>query len=312
MKNKKFTTEDFIKKAKEKHGNKYNYSLSKYNGSDLKLKIICPVHGVFEQVAYSHYRVGAGCIKCAEDYTGNLSKKKVEDFIIQANKTHNNKYDYSLSEYKNALKKIKINCPIHGLFEQTPDNHLHGKGCKKCYFDKLKELYTLTNEEFIEKANLVHENFFIYKLSAYKHNNIKVKIICPTHGEFEQTPSNHLSGKGCRKCSSSKGQSKIRKILKELNLKFTEEQIFEGCKNKLPLPFDFYLPEHNICIEFDGIQHYEPIEFFGGIKKFEERVKMDKIKNEYCKNYNIRLIRIKYNENINLKLSGFLSHKLEA
>ena len=307
MKSKKFNTEIFIQKSKEKHGDKYDYSLVEYKGTDLKVKIICPIHGKFEQRAYSHYNVGAGCIKCAEDYTASLSRKKIENFIIGANKIHNNKYDYSLSIYDGALRKIKIICPIHGKFEQTPDNHLHKKGCKKCHFENLKKLNTLTNEEFKQKANLVHENYFNYDLVDYKHGRTKIKIKCPIHGQFEQNPDAHLSGKGCKKCSSSKGEIKIRKILNELNINFKEQYTFTDCKNIILLPFDFYLPEKDICIEYDGIQHYKPVAFFGGIDRFKERVEVDKIKSEYCSNNNIHLIRIKYDTKID---SVFISNLL--
>lgn len=299
MKNTKFNTDIFIEKSKIKHGEKYDYSLVEYNRCDLKVKIICPIHGVFEQQAYLHYNIGCGCIKCAEDYTASLSRKGIEKFILEANLIHNGKFDYSLSNYNGALKKIKIICPTHGIFEQTPDNHLHKKGCKKCHFENLKILNTLTNDEFIKKANLVHDNYFDYSLCKYEHNNKKIKIMCPIHNEFEQIPSNHLSGKGCRKCSSSKGEIKIRKILNILDIKLKEQHVFSDCKNVISLPFDFYLHDYNMCIEFDGIQHYQSIAFFGGEEKFKERIKNDKIKNEYCFKNNIHLIRIKYNDIIN-------------
>ncbi len=309
MKNNKFNTEIFIQKSKEKHGEKYDYSLVEYKNCDSKVKIICKKHGVFEQQAYLHYKIGAGCIKCAQDYTARLSIKRIEEFIIEVNKIHNNKYDYSLSIYKGALRKIKIICPVHGIFEQTPDNHLHKKGCKKCHFENLKTLNTLTNEKFRQKANLVHENYFNYDLVDYKHGRIKIKIICPIHGQFEQNPDAHLSGKGCRKCSSSKGETKIRKILTKLNINFKEQYIFDNCKHKLCLPFDFYLTDYNLCIEYDGIQHYQPVEFFGGSERFKERIKITKIKTEYCLLNNIQLIRIKYCEKIN---SSFILNSINC
>lgn len=298
MKNTKFNTNIFIEKSKNKHGEKYDYSLSEYTGCDSKIKIICPIHGLFEQQAYLHYKKGAGCIKCAENYTASILKKGIEKFVLEASLIHNGKFDYSLSNYQGALKKIKIICPIHGIFEQTPDNHLHKKGCKKCHFENLKLLNTLTNEEFVKKANLVHDNYFNYDFADYKHGRLKIKIMCPTHGQFEQNPDAHLSGRGCKKCSSSKGEIKIRKILNELNINFKEQHVFINCKNIEPLPFDFYLSRQNACIEYDGIQHYQPIAFFGGEEKFKERVKNDKTKNEYCYLNNIRLIRIKYDTKV--------------
>jgi len=301
MKTTKFNTEIFIQKSKEKHGEKYNYSLVDYKTADNKVIIICPKHGIFEQLAYSHYS-GVGCKKCSDEKKGFSLRKNTEDFIIQANIIHNNKYNYLPSKYIRAHNKLKIVCPKHGEFEQSPDNHLHGKGCKKCQIENTKKNLTLTNENFIQRASLIHDNYFNYDLCMYEHNNKKVKITCPKHGMFEQTPDNHLHGKGCKKCSSSKGEIIIRKLLNELDIKFYEQKTFDCCKSVNLLPFDFYLKEFNVCIEYDGIQHFKSVEFFGGVKRFNERIKNDKIKTEYCIKNNIRLIRIKYSDKIEIKI----------
>ena len=126
-----------------------------------------------------------------------------EKFIIDAKKIHGDKYDYSLVDYKNNCTKVKIICPTHGEFEQTPNNHLSGKGCLKCYGDKTRIRCRSNREQFIPKADLIHNSFYSYSLVDYKNNCTKVKIICPTHGEFEQQPNNHLSGQGCPKCKAN-------------------------------------------------------------------------------------------------------------
>ncbi len=134
-----------------------------------------------------------------------------------------------------------------------------------------------------------------------KNNRTKVKIICITHGTFEQIPNAHLNNQGCPKCNSSKGELKTEQYLKENNIQFENQKTFPNCKNKLPLPFDFYLPKHNICIEYDGEQHFIPKSCFGGNKQFQRTKQNDLIKNQFCKNNNIKLIRIPYNEFKNIK-----------
>jgi len=135
---------------------------------------------------------------------------------------------------------------------------------------------------------------------------IKIKIICKKHGIFEQTPDNHINKKtGCPICNESKGEKEIRIILNNLNIKYIKQKTFNNCKNKRKLPFDFYLTDYNLCIEFDGIQHFKSIEYFGGEKVLKETQKRDLIKNNYCKENNIKLLRIKYNENILKKLKKY-------
>ena len=123
-----------------------------------------------------------------------------------------------------------------------------------------------------------------------------MKIICPIHGVFEQTPNSHLRGSGCPICKTSKGELEIQRILYNKNIKYITQYTFDNCKNKRKLPFDFYLPDYNMCIEFDGKQHYETIKYWGGEETLIKTKNNDKIKTNYCKNNNIKLIRIKYNE----------------
>ena len=158
----------------------------------------------------------------------------------------------------------------------------------------------MTKEKFIEKAINKHGNKYDYSLVEYRNNSEKIDIICPIHNRFKQIPNNHLNGNGCPLCKESKGERKIRLFLKENNINFIPQYKFNDCKNILSLPFDFYLPEHNICVEYNGRQHYEPIKLWGGINNLIEIKKRDKIKMEYCKNNNIPLIIIKYNsKNLN-------------
>ena len=128
----KITREEFITKAKDIHGDKYDYSSLIYNGIHTRADIICPIHGIFTQIPANHINCGNGCPKCANEYTAKKQSLSHKAFIDSARKYHGDKYDYSLVEYKNGRKKVKIVCPIHGIFEQAASSHLMGCGCPHC------------------------------------------------------------------------------------------------------------------------------------------------------------------------------------
>ena len=158
----------------------------------------------------------------------------------------------------------------------------------------------LTTEIFIQHAQKIHGNKYNYSKSIYVNGNIKMEIICPIHGSFWQKSWSHISGRGCPICNSSKGELKIKRILDKKSIKYIQQKKFDECMKIKPLPFDFYLPENNICIEYDGRQHFEPIKMFGGNKAFKIRTENDKIKNQYCYDNGIKLIRIPYWEKDNI------------
>lgn len=177
--------EQFIKEARKIHGNKYDYSKSEYKGANKKICIICPVHGEFWQRPSTHLN-GSECPKCS--HRSYVYTK--EEWIKEAKKIHGNKYDYSKVEYKNNKTKVCIICPIHGEFWMKPNSHLQGQSCPKC----VHRSYKYTTDEFIEKAREIHGDKYDYSKVEYVNSETKVCIICPTHGEFWQSPMNHLSG----------------------------------------------------------------------------------------------------------------------
>jgi len=242
----------------------------------------------------SHLNNKNGCPKCT-----NNKKLTTEEFINNSNNIHHNKYDYSIVNYINNSTKIKIICPIHGIFEQTPNNHVNLKqGCPECFGNKKSNM-----TKFLELSKKIHNDMYDYSLTDYDGMNKKVKIICLKHGVFEQYATNHIHNScGCPSCNESKGEKEICRILNEKNINYIRQHKFDKCRDKNPLPFDFYLPEYNTCIEFDGKQHFIPIEYLGGKINFEITKKHDQIKNNYCKNNNIHLLRIKYNDYIIKKL----------
>ncbi len=290
--------EVFIEKALTKHGNKYDYSLvvDTKNIKD-KYQIICNIHGIFSMRGDAHLS-GQGCGKC-----GNSVLATREDFITKANIIFNNFYDYTEVIYVNCKNKVSIGCPIHGKILISPDNHLSGHGCSRCAFDKNAKLkIEVKTKDFEINSIKVHGCRYDYGNFKYTGARIKSSITCLKHGDFLQTPNDHLMGRGCPKCKQSRGETKIALYLDQNKIKYIQEYKFIDCKYITYLPFDFYLPELNTCIEFDGKQHHKIDEFFGGEEAFELRQKRDEIKNKYCLDNNINLIRIKYNEDINNKL----------
>lgn len=188
------TIEDFIKEATAKHGTKYDYSKSKYKNYHTKLKILCPIHGEFLQSPANHFK-GHGCMEC-----GGKRKLQLSEFIDKANKKHNFKYSYTNTIYKKTDIKIEIICHKHGSFYMTPANHLKGQGCPICGKESKSRTQRLSNEEFINRAKAIHGDEYDYSNARYKNYDSLVEIICSKHGAFIQEASNHLQGKGCNKC----------------------------------------------------------------------------------------------------------------
>ena len=282
------TTENLINQFQLIHGKKYDYNLVEYVNAKTKVKIICKEHGIFEQIPNSHINK-RGCPKCA-----NNQQLTIIEFIAKAIKIHGSKYDYSQINYKNTHSTINIICKEHGIFKQKVYSHLNGHGCFKCDIKKKTDTKTI----FMIKAIKKHTSKYDYLKVKYVNSKTKVKIICPVHGIFKQVPNDHLQGNGCPICNESKGEKEIRYYLENFNIEFESQKRFDGCKNIYTLPFDFYLPLLNMCVEYDGKQHYESIEFFGGEEGLKYRQENDKAKTKYCKDNDIKLLRIKYDEDI--------------
>ena len=298
MGRKAITTEEFIKRSKLKHGDKYDYSKTEYVEIKTPTTIICPIHGEFEMEPRNHLRSDSGCDKCKSNV-----RLTNESFINKAREIHGDKYDYSKVNYVNKNSKLIIICPIHGEFEQVARCHTSdGCGCNLCGNINISDSRRDTLDGFINKAIKIHGDKYDYSLVNYNTQKDKVKIICSIHGDFEQRPSVHLNGSGCPKCKESKGEKTIREYLENNNLNYKPQYMFDGCKDKYLLKFDFYLPEQNMCIEYNGAQHYIPVKYWGGEETLKKIKRRDKIKKEYCLSNNIKLLTIRYNEDTIQKL----------
>lgn len=268
----KKTTEEFITNSKKIWGEKYDYSLTEYKDARTKLKII---HNgiVYEQFPNSHL--------IGYPVEGFLDQNI---FIQKSKNKWGEKYDYSLVDFKNANTKVKI--LLNGIiYEQTPHNHLK--------YAPEKAIRLKTGEDFINESKIIHENKYSYENSIYKNDREKLIITCPKHGDFTQRPNHHLKGVGCPTCNESQGEKKIAKFLNKHKINFLRQHRFKDIIN---LRFDFYIPSAGTCIEFDGIQHFQPIPYFGGIPTYETLKTNDKIKSDYCEENYINLIRIRYDE----------------
>ena len=195
----KLTTQILIDRFKNVHGDRYDYSNTILNQGEKIVKIICKQHGEFEQ-RFADHAYGRGCKKCSVQEADNRKRKHTtESFIDQATKIHGEKYNYSKVDYKTFNSKVIIICKQHGEFEQSIHSHLSGKGCIKC-----RKTCVSNIEKFKSKAIKIHKQKYNYDNSNYINAKTKIDIICNIHGEFKQTPNDHLNGNGCQKCANLK------------------------------------------------------------------------------------------------------------
>jgi very-short-patch-repair endonuclease len=285
----KSDTNTFTEKAKEIYGDKYDYSKSVYVNSKTKVIIICKIHGEFLQTPTDHYH--GGCKKCADILRGENRKFSKEEIIQKSREVHGEIYDYSIIEYINGVIE-NIKCKKHGLFSQLRDIHINRNGgCKKCADILRGENRKYTKEEIIQKAKEVHgDNTYDYSKVIYTGIYNNIIIICKTHGEFLQAPTNHLQGQGCPFCIK-KTESKLYEKIQPLYPTIIQQFKQDWCKKIRYLPFDFCIPEYKIIIELDGPQHFQQISNWSSP---EEQFENDKYK-EQCANDNgysvIRLLQ---------------------
>ena len=193
----KVTMEEFLERANSKHNNFYDYSKVNLVNVDTGIEIICPSHGPFSQKPFKHLR-GQGCPKCRNKKISLSKTKSFDEFLSRAHEIHGDRYIYNEETFNSFSEKMVIVCKEHGNFLQTPSRHVQGRGCPKCAGNIKYE-----NEDFIEKANKVHNCKYDYSKIEYKTGNDKIEIICPEHGSFWQKASNHLLGNGCPQCANN-------------------------------------------------------------------------------------------------------------
>ncbi len=283
-------------KSNKIHNNEYEI-IGEVDGCDKSIKIkhkMC--NNIFETTPLCHFRT-----KCP--YCSKNKQDTKTSFIEKSKKIHGNDYEI-VGEYVNSSTKIEILHKICNLtFKQKPNDHLSGVCCPNCAKNK-----KLTKIEILNRVcNIFGDE---YSITSDIDSVVSSDYITVIHNKCGVSSTkklySFLNGHGCNSCKESIGERIIKRILIKKRIDFKREYKFDDCKHINKLPFDFYLPNYNLCIEFNGIQHYGPVDFFGGDDSFKKRILMDKIKSEYCENNNILLLTISYKENIEFKINYFL------
>lgn len=282
--------------------------IDKYCGADKKITHHCLVHDVYWKIKPSGALQGNGCELCRKEKFRNNVMKTTQEYKLELSSISTNIIPEE--EYIGANTSIKHKCLIHNTsFYATPSNILLGKtGCIACINEKRRMSMAMSNEEYKNKVRQVNPHIDVID----DYINIKAKILhrCNLHKiDWYATPEKILQGYGCPNCSEkSHGEKRISTWLENNNIPYESEKTFSDCRDKICLPFDFYIQKYNKIIEYDGIQHFKPIEYFGGEKAFKTQQKHDKIKDDFCKENGISLLRIpyyKYN-NIEEELNNFI------
>lgn len=205
------TTEEFIRRSKEKFGDRFNYSCTKYVNQNTSVEFICPIngHGKVSMSPQAHLNSDYGCPKCAREHSHDKDRITKEEFLHRASEKYGTHFDYSMMEYLSYEKPVTIKCNEHGNYFQTsPFYHLltENGGCKECAKEAVaKAIRKMTTEEFVEKAHAKHGNLFDYSCTKYKSSKKKLNIRCPKHDYvFSMLPQTHLNGKGCPLCDLEK------------------------------------------------------------------------------------------------------------
>lgn len=294
------STEEWIEKAKTKHGNdKFDYSEVEYKNAYTEISIGCITCGKkFKQTPTSHLGSDIGCDWCRKKHIYTS-----EEYIEEAKKIHGDTFDYSKVDYKSATEPIIIICRIHGEFLQTPSDHKNqGSGCKKC-----SNVYSPSTEEWTKWAIGIWGDKYDYSKVDYKYASEKVIIICKKHGEFECTPNNHIHATnptGCPSCVR-KGEGLVAEFLQPIVAELSKEfsPLFLDSKR-----MDYYAPKINTCFEIDGLQHFRQV---WNWKSPEEQRCNDIYKIKKCIDNGISVVRI-YQPSIKIGCDKWKSFLLKS
>lgn len=296
---KKKTTEQFIEAAKMLHDDRYDYTETIYIKATDRLKVKCNMHQEsFMIYPNDHLKRGGGCKKCGITRTSNSKRYDTLEFKQLLETKHGPEYSYDKLNYIDCHTPVTITCNKHGDFKILPQSILKSK-CPKCVKEEHAIKYRMTLEEFKCRSEKAHGSKYGYHEVDYLGCDKRVKILCKKHNEFfYQLPSHHIRGVGCPRCKESKGEVAIRNYLIDHSINFTSQHSTPECKNEGRLYFDFAILLDNkiLIVEFNGLQHYKAVKYFGGIVRLKRCQENDNIKKEYCIANNIPMLIIKYNE----------------
>ena len=293
------TNDEIIKEFQLVHGNiDYDYSEVNYTGVYCKVFIKCNSCGIKHQWTALSHKKGRIC-SCKKKHH---NKKTNEEYLSDLKKIYKNAFQYHLIKYIDAKNPVTVICNTCSTkFSQEASYLLSGKGCPTCNIKNRNQKFKSNTQNFIQKAKIAHKDKFDYRLVNYKSAKDYITIICPVHGEFQQTPNNHLRGRGCNKCrfekSTSQAENKIVNYLKNLNINVIQSYRPKWLDGK---ELDIYLPEYNLAIEYNGLTYHHSTR---GLSKFLDSTYVESEfhlkKFNKCKENNIKLIHIFEHEDFN-------------
>lgn len=280
-----------------------------YTDANTPTEHYCEVHKIISEITPYNALYGAGCIECHFEKIANYKKKPQDEYVEEL--SVKNPTVKLVGTYINARTPILHYCEVHQTFwEISPSAALQGQGCQQCRSEKIGDALKKGKEQYLEELSIINPNIVL--CGEYKNATTPTLHKCLIHDYiWSPIPSNILGGHGCPKCSESKGEKQITLWLEQNKMINIPQKRFADCCDVKPLPFDFYIPGLNVCIEYQGEQHYRPVNF-GGINDEEAYNNFittqyhDEIKRNYCMKNNIKLICIPYWENIDEYLNNNL------
>lgn len=292
LKEPKYTIDDVREFVEKKSKGKWKVLSSEYSNNKRPLDCECSVHGKF-RISWSSLLQGKGCRYCGIEHRALLNRKSDSEIrqLIQEADVYNQVILLDNEDYAGVKVKHIFKCPEHGEYISTPENVLLGlkngnSCCPICRNLKCSERLRRDKEDVITQMSHVHNGLYEYDLNTYVDMKTKIKMVCKLHGEFWQTPQVHLSGCGCPVCRSSRLEKSVADYCKSHGIRYIPQWKPDWLK---PLRCDFYLPDYDAVIECQGLQHFEPIDFYGGIKQFNKRQKADNKKLTLCLEHGIKV-----------------------
>lgn len=252
--NKRLNGAEFVKRAKLKHGDFYDYSRVVYERNSTKVEILCPKHGSFLQAPTKHLS-GQGCPKCGQEKTVRTHLQGYDTVLQRCREAHGDRYDYTLVKFDKVDEKVEIICPEHGIFKQALYLHYGGQGCPKCAKEVIKSARLSNTESFIASARQLHGESYDYSFVRYYNNKTPVEIVCPKHGSFWQTANDHLDGHGCSACNRqfngvSKASEDLMNFIRQLAPDLQQE-VRMGTNKRFRA--DGYIPSKRLFVEYNGL-----------------------------------------------------------
>lgn len=275
-----------------------------YSGGHVKIMHHCLIHDVYWKLQPVNALRGDGCVLCHKERIGNSNRMSHNQYVEAVKNI--NPTIIVVGDYVNARTAILHKCTVHNVeWYALPSNILRGCGCCECGNNKTRDKNGMTHDEYVARVRSINSDIDV--VGKYINAKTPIQHRCKIDGYvWDATPDVILHGYGCPQCHETSGERQVRQWLVRHNINYKFQKSFDDCRDILPLPFDFYLPDYNVLIEYNGGQHYKPIEYFGGEENFKKQKLHDSIKNEYCESNNIRLLVIPYYANVEEELNNFL------